>query len=253
MQVGRSTGQHVMDYCDVRAQAARARSGICAGAVSRPGSEVWAYSPVNPYAMSRPASMTRATGAGTYTIPKVDVLVSATMTSSPGIPLEANWTIPAPWRAKSLGRDLVRRRTSQRDGEPARSPTTSEAIASTSSTSAIAKILRFGSSRANVALDLYNALNADTILIPNQAFIPNGAWLTPTGTQTPVMTARTAKFTVQYRLLDRRGRTGRTGGRGWKAGQQDASLPPLLPIPPFLPSGARRSQWQPNFYQPVRR
>ena len=37
-----------------------------------------------------------------------------------------------------------------------------------------------------------------TILIPNQAFIPNGAWLTPTGTQTPVMTARTAKITVQY-------------------------------------------------------
>ncbi len=34
--------------------------------------------------------------------------------------------------------------------------------------------------------------------VPNQAFIPGGAWLTPTGTQTPVMTARTAKFTVQY-------------------------------------------------------
>ena len=44
---------------------------------------------------------------------------------------------------------------------------------------------------------LYNALNFDTILVPNQAYIPNGAWLTPTGTQTPVMTARTAKITVQ--------------------------------------------------------
>ena len=61
----------------------------------------------------------------------------------------------------------------------------------------VGKILRFGRTRANVALDLYNALNADTILVPNQAFIPNGAWLTPTGTQTPVMTARTAKITVQ--------------------------------------------------------
>ena len=62
----------------------------------------------------------------------------------------------------------------------------------------VAKILRFGRTRANVALDLFNALNFDTILAPNQAFIPNGAWLTPTGTQTPVMTARTAKITVQY-------------------------------------------------------
>jgi hypothetical protein len=49
-----------------------------------------------------------------------------------------------------------------------------------------------------VAVDLLNALNLSTILVPNQAFIPNGAWLTPTGTQTPVMTARTAKITVQY-------------------------------------------------------
>ena len=62
----------------------------------------------------------------------------------------------------------------------------------------VGKILRFGRSRANVALDLFNALNFDTILVPNQAFIPGGGWLTPTGTQTPVMTARTAKITVQY-------------------------------------------------------
>ena len=62
----------------------------------------------------------------------------------------------------------------------------------------VAKILRLGRTRANVALDLLNALNFDTILLPNQAFIPGGAWLTPTGTQTPVMTARTAKITVQY-------------------------------------------------------
>jgi hypothetical protein len=47
-------------------------------------------------------------------------------------------------------------------------------------------------------LDLLNALNLSTILVPNQAFIPGGAWLAPTGTQTPVMTARTAKFTMQY-------------------------------------------------------
>jgi len=62
----------------------------------------------------------------------------------------------------------------------------------------VAKILRLGRTRANVALDLLNAFNFDTILVPNQAFIPGGAWLTPTGTQTPVMTARTAKITVQY-------------------------------------------------------
>jgi len=60
------------------------------------------------------------------------------------------------------------------------------------------KLLKVGTTRLNLALDLLNALNLSTILVPNQAFIPGGAWLAPTGTQTPVMTARTAKITVQY-------------------------------------------------------
>jgi hypothetical protein len=41
-------------------------------------------------------------------------------------------------------------------------------------------------------------LNSDTIIFPNQAFVPGGAWLAPTGRVDPVMTARTAKITVQY-------------------------------------------------------
>ena len=58
----------------------------------------------------------------------------------------------------------------------------------------IGKILRFNGQRANVSLDLFNALNADTVLTYNQNFTPGGAWLVPTS----VLTARTAKITVQY-------------------------------------------------------
>jgi hypothetical protein len=58
----------------------------------------------------------------------------------------------------------------------------------------IGKILRFNGQRANISLDLFNALNADTVLNYNQAFTPGGAWLVPT----TVLTARTAKITVQY-------------------------------------------------------
>ena len=58
----------------------------------------------------------------------------------------------------------------------------------------VGKVLRFGGQRANVSLDLFNALNADTVLTYNQAFTPGGAWLVPT----TVLTARTAKITVQY-------------------------------------------------------
>ena len=43
---------------------------------------------------------------------------------------------------------------------------------------------------------MFNALNADTVLTYNQSFTPGagGAWLVPN----TVLTARTAKITVQY-------------------------------------------------------
>ena len=55
-------------------------------------------------------------------------------------------------------------------------------------------MLRFGGQRATLSLDMFNALNSDTVLTYNQAFTPGGAWLVPT----TVLTARTAKITVQY-------------------------------------------------------
>jgi len=57
----------------------------------------------------------------------------------------------------------------------------------------IAKILRFGRTRTNVGLDLYNALNSAAVQTYNQAFVPGGAWLTPT----LVLPSRFAKAGVQ--------------------------------------------------------
>ena len=68
------------------------------------------------------------------------------------------------------------------------------AIESTSSTSAIAKILRFGRTRTQLGVDLYNATNTDTPLTYNQTFVPGGSWLTPTS----IMTARFVKLGVQF-------------------------------------------------------
>jgi hypothetical protein len=58
----------------------------------------------------------------------------------------------------------------------------------------VGKIFRFGASRINVGMDVYNLLNAATPLAYNQVFIPNGPWMTPT----QVMSARFAKFSVQF-------------------------------------------------------
>jgi Carboxypeptidase regulatory-like domain len=200
LQFGAAIGSRVTDYCEVRAQLPEQGQGVVTGglpgSVFSTASEVWAYSPLNPYCHFAPGVDGRYTGVGTYTIPKVDVLLSATMTSSPGIPLRANWTIPSAQVAQWLGRapsgNVANITVNLLKPDDLRSDRVNELDFR------IAKLLRFGSSRANIALDLYNALNADTILQPNQAFSSPGGWLTPTGTQTPVMTARTAKITVQY-------------------------------------------------------
>ena len=178
------------DYCAVRAQLPEQNGGFSTG------SEVAAFSPTNPYCHVAPGFDTRYTAVAAYTFPKIDVLMSGTLTSSAGIPLRADWSVTSAEAAKSLGRPLSNSAANVTVNllkpDDMRSDRVNEVDFR------IAKIMRLGRTRANVALDLLNALNSDTILVPNQAFIPGGAWLTPTGTQTPVMTARTAKITVQY-------------------------------------------------------
>jgi hypothetical protein len=189
LQLGTNTGQRVTDYCEVRAKLPEQT-----GAFST-GSEVAAYSPTNPYCHYAPGIDTRVTLAGTYTVPKIDVVVSGTMLSSPGLVLRADWSVPSAVAAQSLGRPLSN--SAPNVTVNLLKPDDMRSDRANQLDLRVGKVLRYGRFRANVALDLYNALNFDTILVPNQAFIPNGAWLTPTGTQTPVMTARTAKITVQ--------------------------------------------------------
>jgi hypothetical protein len=186
VRFGSSTGQRVTNYCEVRSALPEQAGGFSTG------SEVPAFSPTNPYCEYAPGVTTRFTGAGSYTIPKIDVLVSSTFQSTPGEPLAANYNVTSAIAQDSLGRplaaaggsvtvnllkpnDMFYDRVNQLDFR-------------------IGKLLRFGSQRANVSLDLYNALNFDTVLAYNQNFVPGGNWLVPTS----VLTARTAKITVQY-------------------------------------------------------
>jgi hypothetical protein len=58
----------------------------------------------------------------------------------------------------------------------------------------VAKVLRYGRTRTQVGLDIYNATNTDVVTGYNQTFAPNGAWLTPTDIQP----ARYVKANVQF-------------------------------------------------------
>jgi len=63
----------------------------------------------------------------------------------------------------------------------------------------ISKILRFGRSKTNVGVDIYNLLNSAAVLTYNSTYNPSvtsgpGAWLAPTS----VLTPRFAKISVQF-------------------------------------------------------
>jgi hypothetical protein len=186
MQAGTSTGQRVTDYCEVRSVLPEQTGGFSTA------SEVAAYSPVNPYCHVAPGHTTRFTAAGSDTIPKVDVLLATTFQSSPGEPLQANYTVTSAEAARTWGRPLSGNATSVVVNLLAPDQMAFPRVNQLDLR--IGKILRFGGQRANIAIDLFNALNLDTVLQYNQAFVPGGAWLVPTS----VLTARTAKITVQY-------------------------------------------------------
>jgi hypothetical protein len=132
---------------------------------------------------------TQMRGLATYTIPKLDVLVSGTFQSTPGSEIAANYVVSSAIVAQTLGRplsgsaanvtinlleagEMYRDRINQVDFR-------------------VAKNIRFGRTRANVGVDLYNALNSSVVQNSNQTY--GTSWLTPT----LVMPARFAKVSAQ--------------------------------------------------------
>jgi hypothetical protein len=139
----------------------------------------------------------------TYTIPRIDVQVAGTFQSLPfagtNFPsiasqsLAANWfvlgfqTIPDLGRPVSAGfaslnlvkpGELYGDRINQVDIRAA-------------------KILRYGRTKANIAIDLFNIFNANPVLTYNQSVPPifgGAAYLSPTS----ALSARLAKLTVQF-------------------------------------------------------
>jgi len=186
LQAGTSTGQRVTDYCEVRGLLPEQNIGFSTA------SELPNYNPVNPYCHFEPGNTTRFTGAGTYVVPKIDVQLAATFQSSPAEPLRADWTVSSAVVQQWLGRPLSGNAPNVTVNLLA--PDQMRGARVNQLDFRVGKVLRFGGQRATVSLDLFNALNADTVLTYNQAFTPGGNWLVP---QT-VLTARTAKITVQY-------------------------------------------------------
>jgi hypothetical protein len=151
----------------------------------------------NPWCDTSTGWVTRVTGLGTYTIPKVDVLVAGTFRSDQGGDLAANWAAPnsatvglnrpyAGVAGSTLTVNLIE-------------PGTLYGDRVNQFDLRFAKILRFGRTRTNVGFDIYNVANSAPVLTYNQTFVlpsaasPTGSWLRPTS----VLQPRFVKFSAQ--------------------------------------------------------
>jgi hypothetical protein len=148
-------------------------------------------SPLNPYCHNEPGFITRWTGLMAYTIPRVEVSVSGTIRSDQGAALQANWSAPLSAIVPSLGRVLSANQQFAIVNLIAPGEVWGDRVNEIDLR--IGKIVRFGRTRTNVGLDVFNVLNAAPILTYNQVFVPGGTWLAPLS----VLTPRFAKISAQ--------------------------------------------------------
>jgi hypothetical protein len=187
-QGGVGSGTQRTDYCEVRA-------------ASPEWTVIGAQSPNNPWCNTSTGFITRYTGLGSYTVPKVDLLVSGTFRSDAGAPLSANWTIlntNPQWTSiiSQLGRAPSNNATSIVVNVV--EPGTLYGDRVNEFDARVAKIIRIGRTRTNIGFDLYNLLNSSAILSYNNNFSPvittgAAAWLSPAS----VLQPRFWKFSVQ--------------------------------------------------------
>jgi hypothetical protein len=142
----------------------------------------------NPYCHSDPGLITKATALGSYTVPKIDVLVSGTLRSDQGGALNANWNAPVALVTAALGRPAAVTGTTVPIALVAPGEVWGDRVNALDLR--FAKILRFGRTRYNVGIDVINATNSDAILTYNQTYNPTPAsaaqrWLAPTSVLTP--------------------------------------------------------------------
>jgi hypothetical protein len=200
IQAGTNTGRRLADGCDVRAVLPEYGRGVTGSTNSSVTATVDAFGGgdaalgvVNPQCRLEEPYRTDFRGLATYTIPRLDVQVSGTWISTPGDSMRAEFVANNAWIAagpQPLGRELT---GSSNVSVNLIEPFTVWEERRNTIDLRVAKILRFGGTRTQIGVDIYNALNADTITGQNDRFTPGGSWLTPTN----IVPARYARISAQ--------------------------------------------------------
>src|SRR6186713_2166360 len=194
LQGGTSTGARFQDNCAIRSilpetyswdntvAVQTTRVATTAGSTSTSGLQNYSCRVDEPW-------RTSFRGLATYTVPKIDVQVSGTWRSDPGDELRADYVVTNAIAQPSLGRALSSGNVTV--NLVPRGTLYGERINNIDLR--IAKILRFGQTRTQFGVDLYNLLNSDAVTMYNNGYSPTGAWLTPTA----ILPARYVRLNLQ--------------------------------------------------------
>jgi hypothetical protein len=181
---GTSTGRTTTDNCEIVTRVPEMLFG--AQNVGEANANVWLPAS-NCHQQS--AFLTQVKFVGTYTVPRIDLQVSGTLQNVPGPQIVANYTATNAVVAPSLGRNLA--------GGTSNivlnlvQPGTMYGDRMNQVDVRIGKILKFGRARTTANFDLYNLLNASSVLALSNAF---DTWQRPQ----QILPARFAKVSVQF-------------------------------------------------------
>jgi hypothetical protein len=189
LQGGLSTGSTVTDNCEIVAKLPESSVISLAGGGSGGGLRTSNSAPSSTYCHSATKFLTQVKFLGSYTIPLVDVQFSGAFQSVPGPQILANYNAPNAVVAPSLGRNL--------SGNAANTtvnlvePGAMFGERMNQLDLRFSKILRAGTTRTSLNVDLYNALNGNAVLRQNDNF---AVWQRPTS----ILLARFVKLGVQF-------------------------------------------------------
>ncbi len=189
VQGGTSTGRRLSDVCAIKPVIPEYGEGPAGGNES-----ITAGAPDDPYCRNVEPYQTDFRGLATYLIPGIGVQVSATWRSLPGDEIAANYVVNntvANAGPQPLGRNLS-------DGTITvnlLAPHTLYSERENLLDFRVAKIFRYGRTRTQVGVDIYNLMNSDLVTARTTTFSPTStAWLRPTGIQP----ARYARISAQF-------------------------------------------------------
>jgi hypothetical protein len=192
VQAGTSTGRGVNDTCEIETARFGNPMVIVDGQPTCDFSEPW---------------LTQARGLVTYTVPRVDVLVSTIIRSQPNAQPAAT-TVATNGGSRIATYQMTPAQFQAATGVPLRPGLAQQSVNLLAPGAVygdrinvvdlrVAKVIRFGSKRLNIGMDLYNLFNANAPTAYETVFdvaTVGARWLQPTA----VLNPRAARFNAQF-------------------------------------------------------